>query len=85
MCRGLAVLEYNEKKNYAGDKEEVFDMQMTEEEICKRFERNGCYKEHIAILAQLNAVDACVIEKILHKNKLYDNRRTIRNRERTNK
>jgi len=39
MCRGLAVLEYNEKKNYAGDKEEVFDMQMTEEEICKRFER----------------------------------------------
>ena len=42
-------------------------MQMTEEEICKRFKRNGCYKEHIAILAQLNAVDACVIEKILHK------------------
>ena len=85
MCRGLAVLEYNEKKNYAGDKEEVFDMQMTEEEICKRFERNGCYKEHIAILAQLNAVDACVVEKILHKNGLYDNRRTIRNRERTSK
>ena len=60
-------------------------MQMTEEEICKRFQRIGCYKEHIAILAQLNAVDACVIEKILHKNKLYDNTRTIRNRERTGK
>ena len=55
-------------------------MQMTEEEICMRFQRNGCYKEHIAILAQLNAVDACVIEKILHKNGLYDNRRTLRNK-----
>ena len=54
-------------------------MQMTEG-ICKRFKRNGCYKEHIAILAQLNAVDACVIEKILHKNGLYDNRRTLRNK-----
>lgn len=60
-------------------------MQMTEEEICKRFKRNGCYKGHIAIPVQLNAVDACVIEKILHKNGLYDNGRTIRNRERTNK
>ena len=60
-------------------------MQMTEEEICKRFKRNGCYKDHITILAQLNAVDACVIEKILHKNGLYDNRRTIRNRERNGK
>ena len=79
MCRGLAVLEYNEKKNYAGDKEEVFDMQMTEEEICKRFKRNGCYKGHIPILAQLNAVDVIVIEKILRKNGLYDTRRTLRN------
>jgi len=40
----------------------------------------GYYKEHRAILAQLNAVDACVIEKILHKNGLYDNRRTLRNK-----
>ena len=55
-------------------------MQMTGEEICKRFKRSGCYKEHIAILAQLNDVDACVIEKILHKNGLYDNRRTLGNK-----
>lgn len=54
-------------------------MQMTEEEICKRFKRNGCYKEQISILAQLNAVDDIVIEKILHKNGLYDSRRTLRN------
>jgi predicted RNA binding protein YcfA (HicA-like mRNA interferase family) len=54
-------------------------MQMTEEEICKRFKRNGCYKEHITILAQLNAVDVIVIEKILSKNGLYDNRRVLRN------
>ena len=59
--------------------DEVFDMQMTEEEICKRFKRNGCYKGHIPILAQLNAVDVIVIEKILRKNGLYDNRRTMRN------
>jgi len=54
-------------------------MQMTEEEICKRFKRNGCYKGHIPILAQLNAVDVIVIEKILRKNGLYDTRRTLRN------
>ena len=41
------------------------DIQMTEEEICKRFKRNGCYKGHIAILVQLNAVDVIAIEKIL--------------------
>lgn len=52
---------------------------MTEEEICKRFKRNGCYKRHIDILAQLNAVDVIVIEKILSKNGLYDTRRTLRN------
>ncbi len=46
-------------------------MQMTEEEICKRFERNGCYKEHINILAQLNSVEPVVIEKILKKGGLY--------------
>ena len=40
-------------------------MQMTEEEICKRFKGNGCYKGHIAILVQLNAVDVIAIEKIL--------------------
>ena len=54
-------------------------MPMTEEEICKRFKRNGCYKRHIDILAQLNAVDVIVIEKILSKNGLYDTRRTLRN------
>lgn len=46
-------------------------MQMTEEEICKRFKRNGCYKGHIAILAQLNSVEPVVIEKILKKGGLY--------------
>ena len=35
-------------------------MQMTEEEICERFKRNGCYKGNIPILAQLNAVDVVV-------------------------
>ncbi len=53
-------------------------MQMTEEEICKRFKRNGCYKGHIPILAQLNAVDVIVIEKILRRNGLYEGRRTLR-------
>ncbi len=53
-------------------------MQMTAEEICKRFKRNGCYKGHIPILAQLNAVDVIVIEKILRKNGLYESRRVIR-------
>ena len=47
-------------------------MHMTEEEICKRFKRNGCYKGHIAILAQLNAVETHVIEKILKKNGLFE-------------
>ena len=54
-------------------------MQMTEEEICKRFKRNGCYKGHIAILAQLNAVEICVIERILQNNGLYKCSRVAKN------
>ena len=39
-------------------------MEMSEDEICSRFRRNGCYLRHIPILAQLNAVDdiACMVK-----------------------
>lgn len=45
-------------------------MEMTEREICFRFKKNGCYKRHIPILAQLNAVDDEVICEILWRNGL---------------
>ena len=45
---------------------------MTEKEICISFKRNGCYKRHITILAQLNAVDDIVICNILRRNGLLD-------------
>ena len=43
-------------------------MQMSEEEICFRFKRNGCQKRHIKILAELNAVEQKRIEEILVEN-----------------
>ena len=45
-------------------------MQMSEEEICFRFKRNGCQKRHIKILAELNLAEPREIEKILADNGL---------------
>ena len=45
-------------------------LEMSEEEICSRFRRNGCYLRHIPILAQLNAVDDIDICNILKKHGL---------------
>jgi len=45
-------------------------LEMSEEEICSRFRRNGCYLRHIPILAQLNAVDDINICEILRKHGL---------------
>ena len=42
-------------------------MQMSEEEICFRFKRNGCQKRHIEILAELNDVKPEVIEDIIRR------------------
>ena len=60
------------------DKGEMLDndgeMMMSEEEICHRFRRNGCYNEHIVILSQLNAVYPNDIAKILFRHGLYDSR-----------
>ena len=50
--------------------EEEKCMEMSEEEICSRFRRNGCYLRHIPILAQLNAVDDIDICEILMKKGL---------------
>lgn len=50
------------------------EMMMSEEEICYRFRRNGCYNEHIVILSQLNAVYPNDIAKILFWHGLYDSR-----------
>ena len=43
-------------------------MQMTEKEIRFLYMRNGCRKNHIKILAELNGVDIQVIESILRKS-----------------
>ena len=45
-------------------------MIITEDEICFRFKRNGCRRRHIKILAELNAVEISVIEKILRSRGL---------------
>ena len=50
--------------------EEEKCMEMSEEEICSRFRRNGCCLRHIPILAQLNAVDDIDICNILKKHGL---------------
>jgi len=47
-------------------------MQMSEEEICFRFKRNGCQKRHIEILAQLNGTRQMDIKEILHNHGLYE-------------
>ena len=47
-------------------------MQMSEEEICFRFKRNGCQKRHIEILAQLNGIRQKDIKKILHERGIYE-------------
>jgi len=45
-------------------------MEMTEEEICSRFRRNGGNRKMITVLAELNAADDVVICRILMKNGL---------------
>lgn len=45
-------------------------IEMSENEICSRFKRNGGGKKMITILAQLNAVDDEVICDILFKHDL---------------
>ena len=50
------------------------EMMMSEEEICHRFLRNGCYNEHIVILSQLNAVYPSDIAEILFRHGLYGSR-----------
>ncbi len=50
------------------------EMMMSEEEVCHRFRRNGCYNEHIVILAELNAVYPNDIAEILYRNGLYVSR-----------
>ena len=47
------------------------EMMMTEDEICFRFRRNGCYNAHLLILAQLNAVYPNIIAKILYEKGLF--------------
>ncbi len=49
-------------------------LEMSEEEICKRFKRNGRYLKHIYILAELNAVDDVVICEILERHHLLNKR-----------
>lgn len=49
-------------------------LEMSEEEICKRFNRNGRYLKHIYILAELNAVDDAVICEILERHHLLKKR-----------
>lgn len=52
----------------------TLELEMSEEEICKRFNRNGRYLKHIYILAELNAVDDVVICEILERHHLLNKR-----------
>ncbi len=46
------------------------ELEMTEEEICSRFKRNGGKRKMIVVMSELNAVDEIVICEILMKNGL---------------
>ena len=46
------------------------ELEMTEEEICSRFKKNGKKRKMITVLSELNAVDDIVICKVLMKNGL---------------
>ena len=59
-------------------------MQMTENEICFRFRRNGSKRKHIRILAELNAVEPEIIEEILTKKGFLQWRKYSQNHEKSN-
>ena len=54
-------------------------MQMSEEEICFRFKRNGCQKRHIRILSELNSTEPETIEEVLRKRGLLKENSVIAN------